>query len=93
MATFRKGISKIVAIISLSIIGFEKMKHPIPQGITTAMQLYFSGESFRNVQKFLKLQGVKMSHVAVYKWIRKYVTLMQTYLEKIQPKVGDCMEN
>ena len=70
-------------------IGFEKM-HATPQIITTAIQLYFTGESFRNVQKFLKLQGVKMSHVAVYKWIKKYVTLMQTYLEKIQPRVGDA---
>ena len=68
-------------------IGFEKM-HATPQIITTAIQLYFTGESFRNIQKFLKLQGVKMSHIAVYKWIKKYVTLMQTYLEKIQPQVG-----
>jgi transposase-like protein len=64
--------------------------HATPQIITTAIQLYFIGESFRNVQKFLKLQGVKMSHVAVYKWIRKYVSLMQGYLEKIQPQVGDA---
>lgn len=35
-------------------IGFEWM-HATPQMITTAMQLYFSGESFRNIQKFLKL--------------------------------------
>jgi transposase-like protein len=56
-------------------LGFEKM-HATPQMITTAMQLYFTGESFRNVKQFLKLQGVKMSHVAVYKWIRKYVGLM-----------------
>jgi hypothetical protein len=27
--------------------------------------LYFTGESFRNVQKFLKLQGVKVTHVAI----------------------------
>ena len=54
-----------------------------PQMITTAMQLYFTGESFRNVKRFLELQGVKMSHVAVDKWIKKYVSLMQKYLEKI----------
>jgi transposase-like protein len=54
------------------------------------MQLYFTGESFRNVQKFLKLQGLKMSHVAVYKWIGKYVTLMEKYLEQIKPNVGDA---
>lgn len=36
-------------------LGFEKM-HASPQMITTAMQLYFTGESLRNVQKFLKLK-------------------------------------
>lgn len=70
-------------------IGFERM-HATPQMITSAMQLYFSGESFRNSKRFLELQGVKISHVAVYKWIKKYVSLMQNYLEKIQPKVGDA---
>ena len=70
-------------------LGFKKM-HATPQMITSALQLYFTGESFRNVQKFLKLQGVKMSHVAIYKWIKKYVGLMQTYLEKITPNVSDA---
>jgi len=69
-------------------IGFEKMKAS-PQVITSAMQLYFTGESLRNVQKFFKLQGVNISHVAIYKWIRKYIRLMETYLEKIKPKVSD----
>ena len=63
--------------------------HATPQMVTSAMQLYFTGESFRNVKRFLELQGVKMSHVAVYRWIRKYVGLMQTYLEKNKPNVGD----
>jgi len=30
-----------------------------------------------------------VSHVAVGKWIKKYVRLMQNYVEKIVPKVGD----
>jgi transposase-like protein len=60
-----------------------------PQAITTAMQLYFTGESLRNVQKFLRLQGVNVSHVAVYKWIGKYVHLMEKYLEQIKPQVSD----
>ena len=38
----------------------------------------------------MKLQGVKMSHVAIYKWIRKYVGLMQGYLEQIKPNVGNA---
>jgi transposase-like protein len=59
--------------------------------ITSAMQLYFSGESFRNVMRFLELRGVHVSHVAVYKWIKKYVTLMQSYIEKIKlPTLGNA---
>jgi transposase-like protein len=68
-------------------IGFEGMRVS-PQIITSAMQLYFTGESLRNVQKFLRLQGVKISHVAVYKWINKYVSLMEKYLEQIKPNVS-----
>ena len=67
---------------------FERMK-ATPQVITSAMQLYFTGESLRNVQNFLRLQGVSVSHVTVYKWIRKYVALMEKYLEQIKPQVSD----
>lgn len=65
------------------------MKHN-PQGITTAMQLYFSGESLRNVSKSLKLLGMKVSHQTIYNWINKYTKLMEKYLEKIVPQVGDA---
>jgi putative transposase len=61
-----------------------------PEMITSAMQLYFIDESLRNVQKFLKLQGMKITHVSVYNWIRKYVGLMKGYLEKITPNVADA---
>lgn len=53
------------------------------------MQLYFTGESLRNTQKFLRLQGVNVSHVAVYNWISKYVVLMEKYLDQIKPQVSD----
>jgi transposase-like protein len=69
-------------------LGFERMKAN-PQAITSAMQLYFTGESLRNVQKLLRLQGVEVSHVAIYKWIRKYVALMEKYLEQIKPQVSN----
>jgi len=70
-------------------IGFEKLKHD-PRGVTTAMQLYFSGESLRNVSKSLKLLGMDVTHQTVYNWIKKYIGLMQQYLEKITPQVGDA---
>jgi transposase-like protein len=69
-------------------IGFEKMKHN-PQAVTSAMQLYFSGESLRNTMKSLKLLGVQVSHQTVYNWINKYVTLMKEYVERLTPNVSD----
>ena len=64
------------------------MKHN-PQAITSAMQLYFSGESLRNTQKSLKLLGVEVSYRTVLNWIKKYVSLMKNYVETITPNVGD----
>ncbi len=69
-------------------VGFERMKHN-PQGVTTAMQLYFSGESLRNVAKSLRLLGVQVSHQTVYNWIAKYTELMRKYLDQITPQVSD----
>lgn len=69
-------------------LGFERMKAS-PEIITSAMQLYFTGESFRNVQKFIRLQGVEVDHKTVYNWVKKYVNLMEKYLDQIVPKVSD----
>ena len=60
-----------------------------PKGITTAMHLYFSGESLRNTAKSLRLLGMEVSHQTIYNWIKKYIKLMQTYLDRIVPEVGD----
>jgi transposase-like protein len=69
-------------------LGFEGMR-ATPQAITQAMQLYFTGESLRSVQKFLRLQGVNISHQSVWNWIQKYVALMGKYLDQITPKVSE----
>ena len=69
-------------------LGFERMKHN-PQGITAAMQLYFSGESLRNTAKSLRLIGVVVSHQTIYNWIEKYTALMDKYLAQIKPQVSD----
>ncbi|CAD6513298.1 transposase [metagenome] len=69
-------------------LGFEKMSVN-PKVITSAMQLYFTGESLRNVQKFIQLQGVNVAHSTVYKWIKKYTNLMKEHLDTITPQVGD----
>jgi transposase-like protein len=64
------------------------MKHN-PQAITTAMQMYFSGESLRNTAKTLRLIGAQVSHQTIYNWINKYTALMTKYLDKITPQVSD----
>lgn len=68
-------------------LGFEGMKAN-PQSITSAMQLYFTGESLRNVQKFLRLQG-EVHYTTVYRWIQKYVEIMGHYLEQMKPQVSN----
>ncbi len=69
-------------------LGFQKLK-ATPQIVTSAMQLYFTGESYRNVQKFLKLQGITVDHSTVLRWVKKYVRLMNNYVEQIKPNVSD----
>jgi transposase-like protein len=69
-------------------VGFERMKHN-PKAITTALQLYFSGESLRNTQRALRLLGVEVTHKTVWKWIQKYIGLMQKYLDQITPQVSE----
>jgi len=67
-------------------IGFEKMKHN-PQAVTTAMQLYFSGESLRKTRDSLRLIGVEVSHQTIHEWIEKYMNLMKQYVDKLKPNV------
>jgi transposase-like protein len=69
-------------------IGFERMKHN-PKAITTALQLYFSGESLRATQRSLRLLGTEVSHQTIHNWISKYVGLMEKYLDKLTPQVSD----
>ncbi|MBI1664025.1 MAG: IS1/IS6 family transposase [Nitrosopumilus sp.] len=70
-------------------LGFEKMKSS-PETITNALQLYFSGESLRSIQQFLKLQGVTVNPSTIYRWITKYTKIMKEHLDKITPQVGDA---
>lgn len=72
----------------LSNMGFEHLK-ATAQIVTNALQLYFTGESLRNVRKFLLLQGVKVSHQTIYNWIAKYTALMEKYLDKMTPQVSE----
>ena len=69
-------------------IGFEK-KRTESKHIASTLQIYFSRESLRRVQKYLKIQGVKVSRVTTYNWIVKYYKMIDQYTEKFTPKVGN----
>ena len=68
-------------------LGFEDM-HESADVITQALQLYFGGQSYRNVARSLKLSGHSVSHMSVCNWIKKYSKLMMSYTSTIRPVVG-----
>jgi transposase-like protein len=68
--------------------GFQKMKNN-PKIITLVMDLYFKGISYRKIVDHLKqFYGLKISHVALIKWIQKYVQLMKTYVDSFTPQTS-----
>jgi transposase-like protein len=68
--------------------GFEKMR-ATPETITVALDLYFKGISMRAIVDHIKqFYVIEVSHVAIYKWIRKYISMMKKYCDQLVPKVS-----
>jgi len=68
--------------------GFQKMKNN-PKVITLVMDLYFKGISYRKIVDHLKqFYGLRISHVALIKWIQKYVQLMKIYVDSFTPQTS-----
>ncbi|MGP8023293.1 MAG: IS6 family transposase [Methanobacterium sp.] len=58
--------------------------------IAIAMDLYFDGMSVRKIQRQIEyIFKVKVSQVAIYKWIIKYSTLVKEYVDTLQADLGD----
>lgn len=69
--------------------GFSKVSSD-PKIITEALNLIFSGVSFRNTARHLKLTyGRSWSHVAIIKWVRKYSEMMRAFVDTLRPELGD----
>lgn len=67
---------------------FENMRHS-PKTVTLAMDLYFKGVSLRKIVDHLKqFYNIKVSQVAVFKWIRKYTELMKEYVDGLTPELS-----
>jgi transposase-like protein len=70
-------------------IGFEKLKCDSIH-VTEALQLYFTGLSLRSISHFFKMMyGMNISVQAIYRWIKKYIKMIKTYLATYVPQVGD----
>jgi len=66
--------------------GFEKAKAS-PKAITASLDLYFKGVSLRKITDHLKqFYNVKVSHVAVIGWIRKFVKVVKPYVDSFTPQ-------
>lgn len=62
---------------------FLKMKAQI-KAVVAALDLYFKGLSLRKTAEHLKeFYGVKVSHTAILKWVKKYSRLIKHYAEGI----------
>jgi putative transposase len=67
---------------------FERIKST-PKIITIALDLFFKGCSYRKIVDHLKqFYGVKVTHVAIIKWVKKYTELMKHYVDGLTPNVS-----
>jgi transposase-like protein len=66
--------------------GMRTQKHII----AISMDLYFEGMSVRKIQRQIEyIFKVKVSQVAIYKWIIKYSTLVKEYVDTLKADLGD----
>ncbi len=69
-------------------VDFENMKYN-PKLIALTLDLYFKGVSLRKIKHHLKqFYNLNIGHMSVYRWIEKYVGIMNEYVNDIQPDIG-----
>jgi len=70
-------------------IYFENMKYS-PKIIALTLDLYFKGVSLRKISHHLKeFYSLNICYKSVYNWIEKYVSIMNEYVNNIQPDIGE----
>ena len=71
------------------LVGHLISNRQLPHAITVALDLYFKGVSLRKIVDHLKqFEHVQVSHVAVLKWIQKYVAVMRDYVDALHPELS-----
>lgn len=73
----------------LSEHGFAKV-HSDPKVITEALNLIFSGMSYRGTARHLKMAyGRKWHATTILFWLRKYTEIMRAFVDTLKPELGD----
>ena len=61
-----------------------------PKIISESLNLVMSGMSYRNVARHIETaHQVKISHVSINNWIKKYTMLIKEHVDSIKPDVSD----
>ena len=69
--------------------GFSKVSFN-PQMISEALNLIYAGLSYRSVARHISISHqIKISHVSIMNWFRKYVSLMKEYVDQIIPEFSE----
>lgn len=71
--------------------GFWKMKNK-GEIISMCIDMYLSNLSSRKMRNQLKRHfGIKISHVTILDWVRKYVLKVQKFINRLKPKLSGYM--
>lgn len=69
-------------------LGFAKNKVN-SKIITMAIDLYFKGVSLRKIKEHIVMfHGIKVSHVAILGWIRKFGEVVAPYVDQFKPQLS-----
>ncbi len=70
--------------------GFAKVKFE-PSMISEALNLIMSGMSLRNTAEHLSnVRGIRISHVTIGYWIKKYSITIKEYVDTLKPTIGNA---
>jgi transposase-like protein len=68
---------------------FKGMKNRV-EAIISALDLYFRGVSLRQLAEHLELTyGIKVSHGTIHNWIKRYVQLVNGYINRLKANSSD----
>jgi transposase-like protein len=57
--------------------------------VLAAIDLYFKGLSYRKISEHIRaIYGVDMTHVAIFNWVKKYMTILKRYVKRMKPETG-----